>query len=99
MRHVIAVGVAALILTSPTQAAKAPDCFPASELDAILQSINEAASVEMTDGAGDMVRIYANVESGKWHLFVIPKARQDIACLAGAGENYTRYPSRIGRGA
>ena len=96
MRHLIALGVGALILTSPANAQQ-PTCFPASDLDALLASIGEAASVEMKDGAGAIVRIYANVETGRWHLFVIQSGSPN-ACLAGAGSGYTRYPSRIGRG-
>jgi hypothetical protein len=97
MRHLIAVGVAAVLVSLPANAQQ-PSCFATETLDALLAQVNEAASVEMTDGAGDTIRIYANVDTGKWHLFVIPKAGH-MACLAAAGENYTRYPSRMGRGA
>jgi hypothetical protein len=98
MRHLIALGVGALILTSPANAQQQAPCIKADVLDAALASIQEAASVEMVDGAGSTIRIYANVESGRWHLFVIANGSPD-ACLAAAGGKYTRYPSRTGRGA
>jgi hypothetical protein len=60
-----------------------------------MSEMGEAPSVEGSAG-GPLIRLYANVKSGIWHLFVI---QSDRACLIASGDKYTRYPSNIGRGA
>ena len=97
MRHLIAVGVAALILTSPANAQQL-QCFPSDILDRMMAEMQEAASVEMTDGGQSTIRVYANVDTGMWHMFVIRKNGHQ-ACLIASGDRYTRYPTNMGRGA
>jgi hypothetical protein len=73
-------------------------CFPSDILDRLMAEQGEAASVEGTDGGQSVIRIYANVQTGMWHMFVIAKTSHE-ACLIASGDKYTRYPANMGRGA
>jgi hypothetical protein len=43
--------------------------------------------------------IFSNQETGSWTLFMVEASRPDRACIVSWGSEFTRYPSRPGRGA